>query len=324
MFPSGRRRIVARGGRRIGTTVPLICVPDGGDGGSVGGAVSRCSVVRSRGCGWGRRTMEQFVEPFGVDFAAEEIGFGENAAEKTGVGFDAGDGILLESAAETSDGFFAAVAPSDEFAEKGIVVHGDGPAFVDAFIEADAGTAGGMAREYSSGRREEIVVGIFGVEADFHSVAARSDRLPSERKTMASGDGDLQLDEIETGDLLGDRMLNLEARIDFQKIKIEMGVDEEFDGAGVDIAAGARETDGGVTHFFAEIGRDDKGGGFFDDFLVAALHGTFALAERDDAAVSVREDLNFDVAGLFEIFLEVEARITEGVEGFRGSVAPRG
>ena len=113
---------------------------------------------------------------------------------------------------------------------------------------------------------------------------------------MAGGDGDLEFDEIEAGDLFGDGMLDLQACVHFQKIEIEIGVDEKFDGAGVDVAAGARKPHGGVAHFLAQVGRHDGRRSFFDHFLVAALHGAFAFAERDDAAVGVGENLNFDVA----------------------------
>ena len=249
--------------------------------------------------------MKQFIKPFRMDFSAKKIRFRENAAEQTCIGLDAGDGVLLESAAEAGDGFLATVAPGDEFTEERIVVHRNGPAFVDAFIEADTGAAGRVARKNCSGRREKIVVGIFCVEADFHGMAARRDGFPSERKTMAGGNRDLQLDKVEAGDLLGDGMLDLKARVDFQKIKIEMGVDEKFNGAGVDVAAGAREANGGITHLFAKLRSDDERRCLFDDFLMAALNRAFALSKRDDAAMGVGEDLNFDVARLFEIFFEV-------------------
>ena len=52
---------------------------------------------------------------------------------------------------------------------------------------------------------------------------------------MAGGDGDLELYKVEASDLLGDRMFDLQARIDFQKIKIEMGIHEKFDGGPVGV-----------------------------------------------------------------------------------------
>ena len=141
---------------------------------------------------------------------------------------------------------------------------------------------------------------------------------------MSSRDGDLQLDEIKSGDLLGDRMFHLEAGVDLEKIKIEMRVNEKFHGACVGVLTGARQAYRGVAHFFAEFRRDDRRRRFLDYLLMAALHGTFALSEGDDAAVGVGENLDFDVAGLLEIFFEIEARVAEGIHGFGRGVAIRG
>src|SRR5579884_1745330 len=181
-----------------------------------------------------------------------------------------------------------------------------------------------MTGKYFAGRREEVIVGILGIEADFHGVAARRNGLPGEREAMAGCDGDLQLDEIEAGDLFGDGMLDLQAGVHFEEIEVVMLVNEKFDGAGIGIAAGASEAHRGVAHFFAEFGSHDRRRSFLDDLLMAALHGTFAFAQGDDAAVRVGEDLNFDVAGARKIFFKVQAGIAERVHRFRGRIAEGG
>src|SRR5580704_4911533 len=107
---------------------------------------------------FGPRTLKQFVEPLGMDFAAKKVRLGQNAAEKAGIGFDTRYGVLLESTAQASDGFFAAVAPGDQFAQERIVIHRDGPAFVHSFIEANPRAAGVMERENFSGRWKKMVV----------------------------------------------------------------------------------------------------------------------------------------------------------------------
>ena len=134
---------------------------------------------------------EKFVEPFRMNVATEEVGFAEQAAEQADVGLDAADGGFFKGAAKAGDGFFAAVAPGDEFCEERIVIVGDGPAVVDAVVEAYTRAARNLARENFSRRWEEIIVGIFGVEADLHGVAARRDGFPCEWETMTGGDGDL-------------------------------------------------------------------------------------------------------------------------------------
>src|SRR6266704_4469939 len=125
-----------------------------------------------------------------MDFAAKEFRLSENAPEEAGIGFYAGDGILLKGAAETRDRLLAAVAPGDQLAQQRIVVRGDGPAFIHAFIEPNLGAARCAAREDLAGRRKEIMVGAFGIDASFDGVAARRDRLTLKRKTMPGGHGD--------------------------------------------------------------------------------------------------------------------------------------
>ena len=119
---------------------------------------------------------------------------------------------------------------------------------------------------------------------------------------MPRSDGDLEFDEIEAGDLLGDRMLHLQARVHFQKIEIEMGIYEEFDCAGIHVTSGARQADGRIAHFLAQVGRDNRRRRFLDDFLMAALNGTLSFAERHHSAVRVRKNLNLHVARTLQIF----------------------
>src|SRR5260370_25348472 len=106
--------------------VPLVCVPHcSGDSCGIGGGASGLIFIRRSRCG--TRAMKQFVKPLGVNLAAEKIGFIKDAAEKTDVGLDAGGGVLLEGAPNAGNGFFAAIAPGDELAEKRLVIGGHGP-----------------------------------------------------------------------------------------------------------------------------------------------------------------------------------------------------
>ena len=50
-----------------------------------------------------------------------------------------------------------------------------------------------------------------------------------------------------------------------------VAVEQELDGAGADVADGARGGDGGVAHARAQVVVDGGGGRLLDDLLVAAL-----------------------------------------------------
>src|SRR6267154_234563 len=118
------------------------------EGGGDGGGVRNSASTSGSGVFFSR---EELVQPFRVDFAAQKIGFGDDAAEKAGVGFDSGDGVFIEGAAQTRNRFFAGIAPGDQLAEQRIVFIRNGPALVDAFIEADPRAARSAARENPSG-----------------------------------------------------------------------------------------------------------------------------------------------------------------------------
>ena len=141
---------------------------------------------------------------------------------------------------------------------------------------------------------------------------------------MAGGDGNLQFNEIEPGNLFGHGVFDLQASVYFQKIKIKICVDEKFYRARVRIAAGARQANRSVAHFFAQVGSHDWRRGFFNDFLMATLHRAFPFPERNNTAMTIGENLNFHVARLQQILFKINAPVAKTVLGFGGRIAKGG
>ncbi len=54
---------------------------------------------------------------------------------------------------------------------------------------------------------------------------------------------------------------------------------------------------------------------FFDDFLVAALDRAIALAQVNDVALVIAENLKLDVMWVLNVFLDVNPGIAEGFLG---------
>ena len=132
----------------------------------------------------------------------------------------------------------------------------------------------------------------------------------------ALGDQDLALDDVVAGDLLGDGVLDLDARIDLDEVELAaVGVDEELDGAGVVQADGPADGEGGVEDALAQGGIEIGGGGDLDDLLMAPLHGAIALEEVDQVAVLVAEQLHLDVAGAADELFEEDVGDAEGGAG---------
>ena len=77
--------------------------------------------------------------------------------------------------------------------------------------------------------------GVFGVDAAFDRRAVNAHVLLRDRQRRAGGDLDLLVDEVDAGDHLGHRMLDLDARVHLDEVELAVLV-EELDRSGADIA----------------------------------------------------------------------------------------
>ena len=68
------------------------------------------------------------------------------------------------------------------------------------------------------------------------------------RQRLARGDAQLPLDQVEAGDHLGDRMLDLQPRVHLHEIERAVLLGDELDGAGADIADRLGRGRRGVAH----------------------------------------------------------------------------
>ena len=128
----------------------------------------------------------------------------------------------------------------------------------------------------------------------------------------------LRLHEVDGGDLLGHRVLDLDARVHLDEDVAAGGVEQELHGAGVLVADLAGEADGVGADAVAELGVEVGRRGDLDDLLVAALDRAVALVEVDDPALgagAVREDLHLDVARVDDGLLDEDGRVAEGALG---------
>eukprot|EP00050_Salpingoeca_kvevrii_P020708 m.101869 g.101869 ORF g.101869 m.101869 type:complete len:422 (-) comp8978_c2_seq1:355-1620(-) len=174
------------------------------------------------------------VEALGVDLgdkvcgdiAADEAGLADNVAEKGDVVVDAADDVRVEGALHLLDGVLAVLAVGDELADHGIVVHADLAALDDASVDADAGEAGigrrglNVSLKAAGGGEEEV--GILGVDAGLNGPAVDANVVLGDGEGLALGNADHLLDNVDAGDALGDGVLDLEAGVHLQKVKVAL------------------------------------------------------------------------------------------------------
>ena len=88
-----------------------------------------------------------------------------------------------------------------------------------------------------------------------HSIAEPVQRhvFLLDRQTLAGGDAQLPLHQVEPGRQLRHRMLHLQARIHFQEIEVAIAVDQEFHGPGVRIARRARDLQRRFAHLSPQL-----------------------------------------------------------------------
>ena len=100
---------------------------------------------------------------------------------------------------------------------------------------------------------------------------AADDVLLRERQRLAGGDANLRLDQVDAGDHLGHRVLDLDAGVDLDEVEVVVWIDDELDRAGVRVAGLLDQPHGRFAHRLALLGGQARGGAFLDQLLVAAL-----------------------------------------------------
>ena len=107
-------------------------------------------------------------------------------------------------------------------------------------------------------------------------------------------------------------MLDLHAGVHLEEVEAAVGVEQELHGAGVGVANRPCRGERRRRHLRAQAGRQRGAGCLLDDLLMPALDRTLALAEVDQMAVAVAEDLDLDVARPAEELLDVHPPVAEG------------
>jgi hypothetical protein len=139
-----------------------------------------------------------------------------------------------------------------------------------------------------------------------------------EPQPLTRRDPQLCVHEIDPRHPLGDRMLDLEARVHLQEVEAAVVGDEELHGAGVGIADAARRGDRGGGEAVAQRRVHHRRWRFLDDLLVPPLNRALALAEVHGGAVLIGEDLDLDVMRPIEVALEEDAAVSTPTGSRRG------
>ncbi len=221
--------------------------------------------------------------------------------------------VSSSAAASRASAAVARRRVGDRLGEHRVVERRHGTAVGERVVGADAGRR--APADDPPRVRQETLRRILGAQARLDRVAAFLEPVQQlvlgPRQRLAGGDAKLPFDEVDADQRLGHAVLDLQARVHLDEPELAGAVEQELDRPGTAVAHRARDRDRDLAHATAQRRPDRGRGGFLDQLLVAPLQRAVALAEMEDAAVRVGEDLDLDVARVVDRALEQQARVAE-------------
>ena len=142
-------------------------------------------------------------------------------------------------------------------------------------------------------------------------MATRLDIALLESQLLAHCDPELPGDQIDVRDHLGNRMLDLDPRVHLHEVVAAVLVDQELERAGALVSGRPGALRGCLHDVVADSLAEEWRRRLLDDLLMPALERAVAVADGVDMTVRVGQDLDFDVAWLVQIALDVDVAVAE-------------
>ena len=186
---------------------------------------------------------------------------------------------------------------ADDFGQHRVVVRRHDTARLDSAVPTNTLRVGGLKSMKRSHRRQVTVRRILCVQTNLDSVPLGRDLVLGQRERMSVGYIDLPTHQIGSSDALGHWMFDLQTRVHLQEVEAAVGVEQVLDSACPDVADRLGKRERRFAHLLPKCRAHRRRRGLFDDLLVPTLDGALALEQMHHVAVSVAEDLDFDVSG---------------------------
>ena len=270
------------------------------------------------------RPVPVLGNPAGRQVGGPERGIADDVAIERQGRLDAPDLGLVEGPAEAVDGGRPIRGMDHQLGDQRVVVRRDPLPRLDRRVDPDAGPGRHDPATHPARRRGELARRVLGGQAHLDRVAGRGGGSLRGRdgrlgQGPAGGEPELLADDVEPGDELGHAVLDLEPRVDLEEPEGAVPVVEELAGRRV-AQAGSRGDPNGHRVELAPLRLGQAGRGrLLDQLLVAPLERAVALAEGNDPAGQVAQQLDLDVAGRQDLALEVDRPVAERRRRFSGT-----
>ena len=147
----------------------------------------------------------------------QEAGRAQDRGQRLPVGRHPGHPQPLEAGRQRGRGDLAGGSVGDHLGQHRVVEGADLGPGLHAGLDPDARGGVGLEALDPTHARQVAAGRVLGVEPHLDRVPGARDLLLRQRQRLARGDPDLPLDEVQAGDLLGDRVLDLQAGVHLQE-----------------------------------------------------------------------------------------------------------
>ena len=253
-----------------------------------------------------------------VAVARNERGVIEHVQNERRVRFDALDLGFFQRTNSLATGIVKAVSVSRHLYQQAVVIRrngGTGEAVTAVQANAIARSSAVQLQKARVGN--EAHGRIFRSNAALNSITAHGNAFLRRNvnligvKRIALRNKNLVLHDVDARNAFGHGVLYLNARIHLNEVMVAVFVQQELHGTRAAIVHEARDFQSVFADRLALLIGQAQRRRELDNFLMAALNGTVALKKMHDVAVFVAQNLNFNVLGVLDVFLNEDVIVAE-------------
>ena len=225
---------------------------------------------------------------------------------------------LSQGTAGTLQSLLTVRAGDNELSQHGVKVTADNVTSNEAGIPANTGAGGHGHLLNRTGSGHEGTTRILAVNTELEGVTAQNRVLLL--NLLAAGNTELLTNQIQTGNLLGDRVLHLQTGVHLKEGDGAVGADQELTGAGTLVASLAQNRAGRLVQAFVLLIAQVGGGCLLNELLVTTLQRAVTGGNHHNVAMRIRQALGLNMAGRIQEALDEALTATER----RGSLTNSG
>ena len=201
----------------------------------------------------------------------------------------------------------------DQLGNHRIIIRGNDIATAHRAVTARQRRQAQMAQ--TPRRGQKVISRILGIQPRFDRVTVYAQRVLRQWQGRAKGYMQLPCHQINAGDRLGDRMLDLQSGVHLHKpepVRAQpvRGINDKFDRSCALIANHLSCGDRCVTHCRPHLKGHTRRGRLFDDFLMTPLQRAVTFKKMHSMG-AVTKDLYFNMARCGDVFFDQHRTIAK-------------